>query len=160
MRRSLLLILGIFAISLSLLAMGKREVSRTAKPLSVEQGIAGKVEVWEGNFMPMVGGPPSGKKTPAASRRVRVHEPFNSMEAGGAIAIRDTIPTALVAETRTDSTGGFFIPLEVGTYSIFVEEEEGWYSNSWNGQGFQGIITIDSSKITKMDIRITTKAVF
>jgi hypothetical protein len=160
MKRGFILSFGIFVIVWSLFAMGKREVSRTAKPLSVEQGVAGKVEVWEGNFMPMIGGTPSGKKIPAADRRVRVHEPFNSVEAGGAIAVRDTIPTPLVAETRTDSAGQYFIPLEVGTYSVFVEENGGWYSNIWDGQGFQGVVVIDSNKVAKMDIPITRKAVF
>jgi hypothetical protein len=41
-----------------------------------------------------------------------------------------------------------------------VEEEDGWYFNGWDGEGFQGLIQIDSVKVTTQDIRIMTKAVF
>lgn len=158
--RGALFSLGVLAIAFWLLAMGRHEAARSAKSFSVEQGVAGKVEIWEGNFMPMIGGPPGGKITPAAGRRVRVHEPFNARESGQLSALHDTIPTPLVAEIRTDSSGQFLLPLDVGAYSIFVEEDRGWYFNGWDGQGFQGLIRIDSAKVTKQDIRITTKAVF
>jgi len=110
--------------------------------------------------MPMVNGPPRGKITPAAGRRVRVHEPLNVLETGSAVALHDTILTARIAETRTDTAGQYFLPLPVGRYSVFVEEEDGWYFNGWNGEGFQGLTQIDSGKVTIQDIRITTKAVF
>jgi len=160
MRRCAPLILVVLAIGAAVLAMGRREAPHSAQFFAVEQGVAGTVEVWEGNFMPMVNEPPGGSKTPAADRRVRIHEPFNAKEAGSFEARQDTISTPLVAETRTDSRGQFLVPLEVGTYSIFVEDEGGWYFNGWDGHGFQGLIRIDSGKVTQQDIHITTKAVF
>ncbi len=150
----------VFIITVSLLAMGRKEAPRSAEPARQEQGVAGKVEIYEGNFMPMIGTHPSGKVTPAVRRRVRVHEPFNSLEAGGMTALRDTVPTPLVAETITDSIGEFRMMLPVGKFSIFVEEDSGWYFNVWDGQGFQGLITIDTNEVKEMNIRITTKAVF
>ncbi|MBU1935920.1 hypothetical protein KKG05_00845 [bacterium] len=146
-------------ITVSLLAMGRKEAPRSEEPI-VEQGVAGKVEIYEGNFMPTIGQPPGGKVTPAARRRVRVHEPFNALEAGQMTARRDTVPTPLVAETITDSIGEFRMMLPVGKFSIFVEEDSGWYFNVWDGQGFQGLITIDTNEVKDMNIRITTKAVF
>jgi hypothetical protein len=160
MTRAALACLVVLATGAALLAMGRREAPRSAQAFAVEQGVAGTVEVWEGNFMPMVNGPPGGSKTPATDRRVRVHEPFNAREAGSLDARQDTILTPLIAETRTDSRGQFLVPLEVGTYSIFVEDEGGWYFNGWDGHGFQGLIRIDSGKVTQQDIHITTKAVF
>jgi hypothetical protein len=144
----------------NLFAMGRREAPASAKSFAVEQGLAGKVEVWEGNFMPMVSGSPRGTITPAAGRCVRIHEPFNSREYGKFDALQDTIPTRLVAETRTDSSGQYFFSLPIGTYSIFVQEGERWYFNGWDGEGFQGIVRVDSGKVTQQDIRIMTNAVF
>ena len=149
----------VFIITISLLAMGRKEAPRSEEPV-VEQGVAGKVEIYEGNFMPSIGTPPGGKITPAVRRRVRVHEPFNSLEAGGMTARRDTVPTLLVAETITDSIGEFRMMLPVGKFSIFVEEDSGWYFNVWDGHGFQGLITVDTNEVKEMNIRITTKAVF
>jgi hypothetical protein len=160
MTRLVFLLLAFAAFGLTLHGMGRREPPVTAKSFAVEQGVAGKVEIWEGNFMPMVNGPPRGKITPAAGRRVRVHEPLNVLETGSAMALHDTILTAQIAETRTDTAGQYFLPLPVGRYSIFVEEDSGWYFNGWDGEGFQGLIQIDSVKVTTQDIRILTKAVF
>ena len=150
----------VFFITVSLLAMGRREAPRSAEPARQEQGVAGKVEIYEGNFMPTIGTRPGGKVTPAARRRVRIHEPFNALEAGEMTALRDTVPTPLVAETITDSIGEFRIMLPVGKFSIFVEEDSGWYFNAWNGQGFQGLFEVDTNEVKEMNIRITRKAVF
>lgn len=160
MTRFILCLLTSCVLVVTLSAMGRRESPPTRQSFAVEQGVAGKVEIWEGNFMPMVNGPPRGKITPAAGRRVRIHEPFNSREFGKFDAIQDTIPTRLIAETRTDSSGEFFLSLPAGTYSIFVEEGERWYFNGWDGDGFQGLVRVDSGKVTKQDIRIMIKAVF
>jgi hypothetical protein len=160
MKRVILFSFFLAALASALYAMGRREPKMPPKPVSVEQGVAGKVEVWEGNFMPMIGGRPSGKITPASDRRVRVHEPFNSREFGKFDALQDTIPTPIVAETRTDTAGQYLLSLPVGNYSIFVEEGNKWYFNGWDGDGFQGLIHVDSSKVTTQDIRIMTKAVF
>lgn len=160
MARLVLLFLSLSALALTSYGMGRREAPPPAKSFAIEQGVAGKVEIWEGNFMPMVNGPPRGQITPAPGRRVRIHEPFDSREVGKFDALQDTIPTPVVAETRTDSSGEFFLSLPVGAYSIFVEEDGKWYFNGWDGEGFQGLIQIDSCKVTTQDIRITIRAVF
>ncbi|MFH1010380.1 MAG: carboxypeptidase-like regulatory domain-containing protein [bacterium] len=159
MARLVFFFLSFSALALTLCGMGRRE-PRPSPLAAIEQGVAGKVEIWEGNFMPMVGGSPSGKITPAPGRRVRIHEPFNSREFGKFDALQDTIPMPLVAETRTDSSGEFFMSLPVGTYSIFVEEDGKWYFNGWDGEGFQGLVRVDSSTVTQQNIRITIRAVF
>ncbi len=160
MTRLIVFFLTYAVLALALCGMGRREPPATAKSFAVEQGVAGKVEIWEGNFMPMVNGPPRGKIMPAAGRRVRVHEPLNALETGSTVAWHDTILTAQIAETLTDTAGQYFLSLPVGRYSIFAEEDSGWYFNGWNGEGFQGLIQIDSCKVTTQDVRIMTKAVF
>ena len=126
----------------------------------LKQGIRGRVEVWEGNFMPMVDkGSANNKITPGAGRRVRLHEP---LKVGGGIASakRETVATPLVAEVMADSAGRFAIPAAPGAYSIFVEDSGGWYNNGWNEQGIQGAVTVQPDSVTELLIKITNKATF
>jgi len=130
------------------------------KGTAIKQGITGRVEVWEGNFMPMIDQKSTNNKiTPAAGRRVRVHEPLK-VGGGMASAKRGEVPTAMVAETMTDSTGQFAVAVPAGTYSIFVEEEGDWYYNGWNGEGIQGAVTVEPDQTSEVLIKITTKATF
>jgi hypothetical protein len=125
----------------------------------IKQGVKGRVEVWEGNFMPMVDKNSSNNKiTPGAGRRVRLHEP---VKAGGIPAAkRETIPTPVIAEVMADSAGRFVMAAAPGTYSIFVEDSGGWYNNGWNDQGIQGAVTVKPDSVTEVLVKITTKATF
>jgi hypothetical protein len=164
MRRGLILIVVMAALAVLALAMGSKEArEKKVHPedsTSAQQGIAGKVEILEGNFMPMVS--PSkvkGQTHPGLNRRVRAYLPVK-MEGGMASALRDSIPTAMVAETVTDSAGAFFMPTPPGTFSVFVEENHGWYFNGWSGDGVQGEVTVDSGKTAIITIKVTTKATY
>jgi hypothetical protein len=163
--RWLALILLLLVIVLPVAARGRKDAPErkpNAVPDSAQmrEGIRGKIEVWEGNFMPMMDPrTASGKITPGIGRRVRVHEPLK-LSMGHSSARRDSVPTALVAEAVSDSSGRFFIPVKPGTYSIFVEESGGWYYNGWNGEGVQGAVTVESGKVTDVVIKITAKAVY
>ena len=128
---------------------------------TVKQGITGKVEVWEGNFMPAIDKERSNNKiTPGAGRRVRVHEPFKYTGGGMNSSKRETIPTPIVAEVMADSAGRFAISVPPGKYSIFVEDEGGWYNNGFDGQGVQGAVSVNPDTTTEVLIKITTKATF
>ena len=127
---------------------------------AIKQGITGRVEIWEGNFMPMIDQKSANNKiTPAVNRRVRVHQPLK-VDGGMASAKLGEIPTPLIAETTTDSTGQFAVAVPAGTYSVFVEEEGGWYYNGCNSEGIQGAVTVESEKMSEVLIKITTKATF
>jgi hypothetical protein len=133
-------------------------VAEAAKPITT--GIAGRIEVWEGNFMPPI--EPERRTNqikPGAARRVRVHEPVK-IEGGLASSKRETIATPLVAEVMADSAGRFTISVPPGTYSIFVEEDGGWYYNGWSEKGIQGEVSVEDGKLTEAVIKITTKATF
>ncbi len=126
----------------------------------LKQGIRGRVEIWEGNFMPMVDKSSSNNKiTPGAGRRVRLHEP---LKVGGGIASskHETIPTPIVAEVMADSAGRFAMAAAPGSYSIFVEDSGGWYNNGWNDQGIQGAVTVKPDSVSEVLIKITNKATF
>jgi hypothetical protein len=133
---------------------------QSADAASIATGIVGRVEVWEGNFMPPV--EPERRNSqikPAPNRPVRVYAPVR-VEGGLAMSKRDTVTTNVIAEGVTDSTGHFAIAVPPGNYSIFVAEDGGWYNNSWNEQGIQGAVNVEEGKTTDVLIKITTKATF
>jgi len=156
----------VFVLSLTVVAlsMGRKEApaQKTASPSALPaSGIRGSVEIWEGNFMPMIAPSHSGGTiTPGAGRRVRAHEPVRLTAQGLAQARRDTVNTPLIAETVCDSSGRFFLAVPPGTYSVFVEERGGWYYNGWNGEGVQGAVTVSPDSAAAIVIKITAKATF
>jgi hypothetical protein len=153
MIRGAIPVVFVLALTVAALSMGRKEVPAT--------GIRGSVEIWEGNFMPMIGpGGSGGAITPGAGRRVRAHEPVRLSAQGAAQARRDTVMTRLIAETVCDSIGHFFLAVPPGTYSVFVEESGGWYYNGWSGDGVQGAVTVSSDSATAIVIKITAKAAF
>jgi len=154
----------VLALTVTALSMGRKEApAQKSAPASAMPacGIRGSVEIWEGNFMPMIApGRSGGAITPGAGRRVRAHEPVHMGAQGLAQARRDTVTTALVAETICDSSGRFFLAVPPGTYSVFVEERGGWYYNGWNGEGVQGAVTVPPDSVAGIVIKITSKATF
>jgi hypothetical protein len=154
-------LLSLAALSLAMGSKQAREKKlHAADSALARQGIAGRVEIWEGNFMPMID--PAKFRSqihPGVGRRVRAYLPVN-VEGGLVSARRDTVASPMVAETVCDSAGVFFVPTPTGTYSVFVEENNGWYYNGFNGEGIQGAVTVDSGKTATIVIKITTKATF
>ena len=160
------LIPAVFVLTLTAaaLSMGRKEApAQKSVPVSALPacGILGSVEIWEGNFMPMIApGRSGGKITPGAGRRVRAYEPVRLKAQGLAQARRDTVTAPLIAETVCDSSGRFFLAVPPGTYSVFVEERGGWYYNGWNGEGVQGAVTVSPDSAAAIVIKITAKATF
>jgi len=158
-RVTLLIVLVLAAVTFTMCCKQTRSAADD-KTKSVKTGIVGRVEVWEGNFMPMVDPERRNNQIkPGAGRRVRVHEPLK-MNGGLAEAMRAEVPTPVIAEVMADSAGRFSVAVPPGTYSIFVEENGGWYANVWNELGIQGAVTVEEGKLTEILIKITTKATF
>ncbi|MBU0691979.1 carboxypeptidase-like regulatory domain-containing protein [bacterium] len=157
-QRSLFLALACLAAA-AVFAMGSKEAPETTVEDGPAQGIAGQVEIWEGNFMPMTdSNSAQNSKTPGAGLRIRVHAPVKM--GGAASATLMEVPTPLIAETMTDESGKFFVEVEPGMYSVFVEENGGWYFNGWNGEGIQGAAEVLPGEQTTVNIRVTTNATF
>jgi hypothetical protein len=148
---------AIATLTLAALAAGMGRKEKSAK---ISTGIQGKVEIWEGNFMPMIDPKSTSNKiTPGAGRRVRVYAPLTV--AGGLMsAQRDSIESELVAETRCDKSGMFMLDVPAGTYSVFVEEGAGWYANGFDGDGVQGAVVVSAGKLTEVTLKITAKATY
>lgn len=136
-------------------AMGRKE-----KQAKVTTGIRGKVEIWEGNFMPMVDPQNNRNKiTAGADRTVRVYAPFKP-EGGTMSPKLETVGADLVAETKCNKSGEFAVELPAGKYSVFVAEAGGWYANGFDSDGIQGAVEVLADSVKEMTIKITTKATF
>ena len=165
-RFALMMALTVAAMTFTMCCKQTRNTETQADPLTgsvqstVKTGIVGRVEIWEGNFMPPVDPERRNNQIrPGAGRRVRVHEPVK-VEGGMAEAKRATISTPLIAEVIADSAGRYAVAVPPGTYSVFVEEDSGWYFNGWNEAGIQGAVTVEKGKTSEAVIKIQTKATF
>ena len=158
-------IVFVLALTAVGLTMGRKESSPSlyVAPYSSKKacGLPGRVKIWEGTFMPVLApGRGGGTFTAGTGRRVRAHEPVRLSPGGLAQVRRETVPTKLIAETISDSTGQFFINVPPGTYSVFVEENDAWYYNGWDGNGVQGGVTVFPDSTSEIIIKITTKATY
>lgn len=129
---------------------------------SIEQGMWGRVEFREGNFMPGPV-PPSGTVT-FVQRRIYVFEITHSDD-----VVQDTtlgpvfyteIRKGLVAKTLSNSHGYFQLSLPLGSYSLFVEEQGRYYANLFDGQGYIFPVTVTDGSIKRIDILIDYKAFY
>jgi hypothetical protein len=125
--------------------------------VTINQGIAGRVWFWEGNFMPIT----TNKPYPV-SRIILVHGPthLDSVESVGYSPFYSRILTAKVAQTTANDSGFFEVSLPPGRYSLFIREDSLFYSNSFDGQGYIQLVTVKSDSVTMHDINITYKASF
>jgi hypothetical protein len=132
-----------------------------SKP-TITQGFWGRVEFWEGDFMPR---PPTEKSTGTITcvcRKILIYElthynqvhsvPENS-------AFFDRIFTSRVAITWSNAEGYYQIALPSGHYSLFVEENGLFYANRFDDGDIQPVIVLPDS-ITRYDIKIDYKACY
>ncbi|MBK6765781.1 MAG: hypothetical protein IPG71_05435 [bacterium] len=148
-------IMAMMIMAASLMGMGRKEAKNQDPPPAPISGVTGIVEIWEGNFMPMIDKDRRDKQIRSgAGLRVRLHEAVKG--AGGPTV--DSVATALIGEAVCDDQGRFTIPARAGLYSIFVEDSGGWYANGWDGDGVQGPVTVEPMKLTEIVIKNMRKA--
>jgi hypothetical protein len=128
--------------------------------VTIQQGIAGDVWFWEGDFMPMC---PRGTVR-AVAREMRVYEltPADSVEwieRDGGLFIR-SLPSALIAAARSDSSGFFEIALPVGRYTLLALEDSLLYGNSVDGEGNLSSVEVWDRAVTDLVFGINYRASF
>jgi hypothetical protein len=120
--------------------------------------LKGTVIFWQGDFLP---GSPTGTKTPVI-REVLIYEPTTRNE----VTVLDDPPfysdiqTQRVATTVSDANGHFRIYLQAGRYSLFVKENDLYYSNRFDSDSVINPATIVSGATTTIIIDITYQATF
>jgi hypothetical protein len=150
-------ILAMLILAASLMGMGRKEAKNQDPSPAPISGVTGKIEIWEGNFMPPIESDKRDKQIqPGAGLKVRLYLPVKGLPGTNV----ETVSSEMVAETTTDENGMFTIPAKEGTYSLFIEDGDGWYANSWDGDGVQGAVTVEPMKMTEVLIKNTRKATF
>ncbi len=118
------------------------------------QGVKGKAVKLTGNFMPGIGGPPGGRRTPM-SVPVWVFKgkvkPFKKP---------DRKHPALVKVVRSGKDGTYRVALPPGEYTIVSEIGGRLYLNSYDGVGFWSTEMVEKSRWTEFDLVDSSEAVY
>lgn len=132
----------------------------------ISQGIAGKVLWIEGNQMPTIIDEKNPQDTPqrpapkGIQREVHIYE-LTSMDQTNANGVFfSNIQTKLVEKVQTDEEGNFAVSLPEGTYSVFVQEEEGLFANSMDGQGNINPVEVNKDEITQLMLEVNYTAAY
>ena len=125
-----------------------------------KQGIVGTVLQLTGNRMPAKNAKPSKPK--AISTTVYVYEKTNISQTTrlGSGATYTAIHTHQVASVITDSLGKFMFLLPVGSYSLFIQKQNGYYANSFDANNNINVVVVEKDKLTAVTITDSEGATF
>ncbi|HWR82381.1 MAG TPA: carboxypeptidase-like regulatory domain-containing protein [Candidatus Deferrimicrobium sp.] len=129
---------------------------------TIAQGIWGRVEFREGNFMP--GSWPRRGSVTYVQRRIFIFEKTHDSDV---VADRDLglaffkeVRTDLIAEVNSNSKGYYQVELPAGTYSLFVEEQGRYYADRFDGYGYIFPVTVHENNVLRVNILIDYKAFY
>lgn len=126
----------------------------------LDQGIQGEVWWLEGDFMPRIGESPPGQRTPVR-REVIVYRVVKIEELKEQIGpVFSAIPQEKVASVVSGVDGKFEIMLPEGTYSVFTKEPEGYFANSFDGEGRINPVTVEKGEVINIIIEINYQATY
>jgi hypothetical protein len=125
----------------------------------IAEGITGVVCFWQGDFMPTIGGPPSGLITPVR-RTIEIHAATRDSDAtpGGGATFRTSVSTPLIATVTSGDDGWFEVAVPPGTYSLFVRESGSLYANGWDDAGIITPVTVVAGAVARTQFNINYKA--
>ena len=145
------------AVFLVLMAIGCKSPIPSGE---LKQGIVGEVWWLEGDFMPRIGENPPGQRRPV-QREVVFYEAVSLDELGGESGpVFSHVPGEQVASVTSGGDGKFKVMLPEGTYSVFTKEPEGFFANSFDGEGQVNAVTIKKGEIVRMTIEINYQATY
>ncbi len=130
---------------------------RNEQKVTIDQGLWGDVWFWSGDFEPAGFG-----EVCQVKRKVLIYEltHIDDVEQVGYSAFYTSINTNLVATVKSDEDGFFQIELEPGTYSLFVEEDNKFYSNYLSGEWNINPVEIEAENVSEVRFDITHEAVY
>jgi hypothetical protein len=126
----------------------------------IASGIEGKITFLEGDAMPGPDGPAA--KPQPIQREVWICQPLKRLEVPSEEGVFFNIePEMVVISKLSTKEGCYRISLKPGTYSVLVKEgDKGWFANLFDRHDLIQPVTIESGKISKMDIVINYKAAY
>ena len=130
---------------------------------SGKHGIIGEVRWVEGNLMPSIGDDSYTQRINGVpvERDIYIFSPVkqeNTIRGGGSFF--KSVNGKLVARLKSNRDGTFKVDLPIGTYSIFVMEEQGYFANIFDGNGYINPVTVHANEFTEIKILVNYKAVY
>jgi len=132
------------------------------QPADTQKLIEVTGEVWwmEGDFMPRIGDPPPGIRTPAA-REVYFYPALHISDINGEMGpLFGKVQGQPVAVAKSNDNGKFSIMLPAGTYSVFTKETDGLFANRFDGDGIVNPLVVTAGQSCSMRIDINYLATF
>lgn len=129
---------------------------RNSHKVTIKQGVWGDVWFWSGNFMPVGRG-----EICQVERQIYVYEltTYDDVERIDYTPFYTAINSQLVAVVESDLEGFFQLDIEPGSYSLFVKEEDNFYSNLANASVIFPV-EVKSNEVSEVRFDITYKASF
>jgi hypothetical protein len=145
-----------FVLMLVFMAFGCSSAKKAQIP--ADQGISGRITEVRGNRMPMKDAPPSTGR--GVLTNVLFYEPTTLAQVDriGGSPSYTAIHTKLVASVSTDSTGAYTIALPVGSYSLFIQRDNHYYSNLFDTANRIALFTVEKGKMTTANLVISAGA--
>ena len=125
----------------------------------VKEGVTGTVMWFEGNLMPTIDGGKEKSGKPIV-REIVFCKPVKSSQLSKNGRFFSGLDEFIIKKTNSDAKGAFAIKLPAGKYSVFTKEEDGYYANSFDGQGFIQVIEVKANELTKLALKVDYKAVY
>ena len=130
---------------------------------SGKQGIIGEVRWVEGNLMPAIGDNSYTQRAIGIpiERDIYIFNAVkrdNTISGGGSFF--KSVNEKLVARLNSNPDGIFKVKLPIGTYSIFVMEDQGYFANIFDGNGYINPVTVHANEFTEIKILVNYKAVY
>lgn len=149
----------LFTLFLAILTFSACSSAKKSQTSGIQQGIAGFITEIKGNQMPKVGVEPASPKP--VSTTLYVYEPTHisqvkALETGS--PLYTVINRKMVASVLSDSLGRYSVALSPGTYSVFVKKGNHFFANLFDAQNNIQLVTVDSGKVTPMNILINSDA--
>jgi hypothetical protein len=134
----------------------KTDPPRNHYKVSITQGLWGDVWFWSGDFMPFGRG-----EICQVKRTILIFEltGLNEVEQIGYSTFYSKIHTNLIRVVESGLDGFFQVELPPGSYSLFVMEDEKFYSNSFTSDGIFPV-AVEEDQVTEVRIDITYQATF
>lgn len=135
----------------------------TQKTYNSNQGIIGEVRWVEGNLMPSVDDTSYADrlKGKPVKRTVYIYKATRRDETIGSNGVFfNMISTELIAKARSKSNGKFKVNLPPGKYSLLVQEEEGLYANTFDGDDYINPVTVHANNFAEVQILVNYKAYY
>ena len=120
--------------------------------ITITEGIWGTLVKTEGNCFPPVR--PTCKQFPV-KQEIVVYEYTTwdeTIQTNTRLSFFDKVNTKLIATTTSDREGFFQLELKPGKYSIFVKEKQILWANSFDGFGGISPVTVETSKISEINL--------